>query len=195
MYGDKEAPDTYRLFNETCCLDIGERGQAPGGRDLIVELKVWAHLHPATSAPPHRDICPRPATHGFGATLEHAIRRVVGVKGRDGEHRWNHTTGTGAVTAHRGDYDDAQRVKRNTLVLFLMETTGAFSQLAYDHLRWLKARSKQRDRTEYTGWAADKRTKGRPFMEHWTRRISTAVVRGNARRALNALASLAFRLS
>ena len=76
-----------------------------------------------------------------------------------------------------------------------METTGAFSQLAYDHLRWLKARSKQRDRTEYTGWAADTRVKGRPFMEHWTRRISTAAVRGNARRALNALASLAFRLS
>ena len=50
-------------------------------------------------------------------------------------------------------------------------------------------------RTEYTGWAADTRVKGRPFMEHWTRRISTAAVRGNARRALNALASLAFRLS
>ena len=83
------------------------------------------------------------------------------------------------------------------IVLFMAgaANVGAFSQLAYDHLRWLKARSKQRDRTEYTGWAADKHTKGRPFMEHWTRRIATAVVRGNARRALNALASLAFRLS
>ena len=57
------------------------------------------------------------------------------------------------------------------------------------------ARSKRRDNTEYTGWAADTRKEGRPFMEHWTRRLSTAVVRGNARRALNALASLAFRLS
>ena len=72
---------------------------------------------------------------------------------------------------------------------------GSYSQPAYDHLRWLKARSKQRDRTEYTGWAADARKASRPFMEHWTRRISTAVVRGNARRALNALAALAFRFS
>jgi hypothetical protein len=195
IYGDKESPDVYRLFNETCCLDIGERGQAPGGRDLIVEVKAWAHLHPITSAPPHRDIRPCPATHGFGATLEHAIRRVLGVKGRDGEHRWRHDTGTGAVAANSGDYHDAQHVKRNKVVLFLMETTGAYAQPAYDHLRWLKARSKQRDRTEYTGWAADTRKTSRPFMEHWMQRISTATVRGNARRALNALSALAFRFS
>ena len=65
----------------------------------------------------------------------------------------------------------------------------------HDHLRWLKARSKQRDRTEYTGWAADTRKTSRPFMEHWMQRISTATVRGNARRALNALSALAFRFS
>ena len=32
-------------------------------------------------------------------------------------------------------------------------------------------------------------------MEHWMQRISTAAVRGNARRALNALSALAFRFS
>jgi len=72
---------------------------------------------------------------------------------------------------------------------------SAYAQPAYDHLRWLKARSKQRDRTEYTGWAADTRKTSRPFMEHWMQRISTAAVRGNARRALNALSALAFRFS
>ena len=50
-------------------------------------------------------------------------------------------------------------------------------------------------RTEYTGWAADTRKTSRPFMEHWMQRISTATVRGNARRALNALSALAFRFS
>jgi hypothetical protein len=30
-YGDKEKVDVYRLFNETCCLDIGERGLAGRG--------------------------------------------------------------------------------------------------------------------------------------------------------------------
>ena len=195
VYGDKECGDTYRLFNETCCLDIGERGQAPGGRDFIVELKVWAHLHPTTSSVPNRDIRPCPATHGFGATLEHAIWRVVGVKARSGENRWDHTTGTGSVAPHAGDYDDAQRVKRNRLALFLMETTGAFSPPAYSHLRWLKARSKTRDRTHYTGWAASARPGTKPFMMHWARRISTAAVSGNARRGLNAISALAVRYS
>ena len=195
VYGDKELIDMYRLFNETCCLDIGERGQAPGGRDLIVELKVWAHLLSASRTRPHRDLQPCPATHGFGATLEHAIWRVLGVKAREGLHRWDHATGTGETAAHPGDYHDAQVAKRNQVVLFLMETTGAFAKPALDHLRWLQARSKTRDRTHYTGWAANRRASARPFMMHWMQRISTAAVRGNARRALNAIRALAFRFS
>ena len=44
------------------------------------------------------------------------------------------------------------------------------------------------------------RARSRPLsvcgtMERWTRRISTAVVRGNARRALNTFSALAFRFS
>ena len=182
-------------LNSHRCLDIGERGQAPGGRDLIVELKVWAHLLSASRTRPHRDLQPCPATHGFGATLEHAIWRVLGVKAREGLHRWDHATGTGETAAHPGDYHDAQVAKRNQVVLFLMETTGAFAKPALDHLRWLQARSKTRDRTHYTGWAANRRASARPFMMHWMQRISTAAVRGNARRALNAIRALAFRFS
>ena len=162
---------------------------------LIVELKVWAHLLSASRTRPHRDLQPCPATHGFGATLEHAIWRVLGVKAREGLHRWDHATGTGETAAHPGDYHDAQVAKRNQVVLFLMETTGAFAKPALDHLRWLQARSKTRDRTHYTGWAANRRASARPFMMHWMQRISTAAVRGNARRALNAIRALAFRFS
>ena len=160
-----------------------------------MELKVWAHLRAASSSAPSRDIRPCPATHGFGATLEHAVWRVLGVKARAGEHAWRHDSGTGSVAAHAGDYRDALVAKRNQVVLFLMETTGALSPPAYRHLRWLHARSKARDRTHYTGWAADARASARPFMMHWTQRISTAAVRGNARRALNAIRALEFRHS
>ena len=172
VYGDKENADLYKIFNDSCCLDIGERGQAPGGRDLIVEVKAWTHLHPATLGKPHRNVVRRGATHGFGSTLEHATRRVLGVKARAGARDWDHSTGTGAVDAHGGDYDDAQRRKRNHVVLFLLELSSALSPPAYRHVRWLKARSKRRDTTEYEGWAARAKASSRPFVQHWTQRLS-----------------------
>ena len=50
--GDKGNADHYRLYNASHCLDLGECGQAPGGHDLICELKVWQPLHAAhVSAP------------------------------------------------------------------------------------------------------------------------------------------------
>ena len=55
--------------------------------------------------------------------------------------------------------------------------------------RWLKARATRRDLTEYESW----RAKG--FMVYWTQRISAAVVTGDARRALNALAAKATELA
>ena len=93
------------------------------------------------------------------------------------------------------DYADALNVKRNHVSLFLMELSGAFSPPAYRHLRWLQARSRQRDTTPYTGWAAGARASARPFMTHWAQRISTAVVCGNSRRGLNAVRALGVRLS
>ena len=75
----KRGGHILHTHTEGCCLDIGERGQAPGGRDLIVEIKAWAHLHPTGAPKPHRNIARRGATHGFGSTLEYGTRRVIGV--------------------------------------------------------------------------------------------------------------------
>ena len=67
------------------------------------------------------------------------------------------------------------------------------------HLRWLHKRAKRNngnaDRTHYEGWAARTRGTARPFMQHWTQRLSAATVMGDARRALNALRACAVRFS
>lgn len=123
VLGDKSHAEVWKLFNDGCCLDIGERGQAAGGRDLVVEVKAWASLHADSTPLPHADLARRGATHGFGDTLEHAIRKVRGVRARHGDERWSHARGVGRVSYHPGDYDDAQRRKHNELVLFLVETS------------------------------------------------------------------------
>ena len=78
---------------------------------------------------------------------------------------------------------------------FLMETSSVLSPPARRHVRWLKSRSARFDRTLYEGWAANARGNARPFVQHWTQRLSAAAMRGDARRALNALRSCAMRLS
>ena len=188
VLGDKANADHYRLYNATHCLDIGERGQAPGGRDFLGELKVWQPLHPAHTAAPTGTIR-RGATHACGNTLEHATRTVLGVQAREGARAWDHAVGKGKVREHQGQYHDALHVKRNMVALILLETFGGFSRPAVKHLRWLKARAARRDLTEYESW----RAKG--FMVYWTQRISAAVVTGDARRALNALAAKATELA
>ena len=102
-----------------------------------------------------------------------------------------------ARALHRDNsyYDDAQRRKRSQVVLFLMENSSALSLPARRHMRWLKARSARFDRTPYEGWAAYAKGNARLFMQHWTQRLSAATMRGDARRALNALRSCAMRFS
>ena len=194
VLGDKSHAEVWKLFNDGCCMDIGERGQAAGGRDLVVEVKAWAYLHADSTPRPHADLARRGATHGFGDTLEHAIRKVRGVRARHGDERWSHARGIGRVAHHPGDYDDAQRRKHNELVLFLVETSGALSPPARRHLRWLHRRSKGIDRTPYDNSAAGDGG-AKPFVQFWTQRLSAAVVTGDARRTLNAISACAVRSS
>ena len=51
------------------------------------------------------------------------------------------------------------------------------------------------DRTCYEGWAARTDGTARPFIQHWTQRLSAAAVMGDARRALNALRACAVRFA
>ena len=82
---------------------------------------------------------------------------------------------------------DALANKRSTVVLFLVELSGALSPPAKRHLRWLAARAKRRDRTPYESWAAA------TFMSYWLQ-ASTYLCRhrrGDARRAFTAISKRA----
>jgi hypothetical protein len=184
LYGDKEATDVWPLFNAGCCFDVAERGQAPGGHDLLIELKAWSPLaySPVTAVSRRADV------FGFGGTLENATRTVLGVVARDGPHPWDHATGTGAVTAHPGDYHDGRVNKRNHVRLALAETTGALSPPFLRHLAWLRARARRRDRTPFDRWDPP------PFLDYWIQRLSAAIVAGDARRGLSALETKADHL-
>ena len=124
--------------------------------------------------------------------------RADGVAGREGVEAWSHAEGKGRVTAATGDYHDAIFNKRSLVVLFHMEITGALSPLARKHLRRLKLRANRDDRTEYGSRAfptahvpPGRKAPLGPFVSHWTCRLSSAAVTGNARRASSALAALA----
>ena len=71
-------------------------------------------------------------------------------------------------------------------MLFLAETFGGLAPPAIAHMHWLVARSKRVDRTTYESWAAPS------FLTHWTQRLSAAIIGGDARRALNAIAAGSF---
>ena len=107
---------------------------------------------------------------------------MLGVKAREGDARWNPTTGDGKVAAHGGDYHDAQHVKRNTVKLRLHNTFGGFAPGAERDLRELAKRTK--DNTPYENWgAAD-------FVTYWAQRISASIVLADARRCLRRLPGL-----
>ena len=125
------------------------------------------------------------ATHAFGNTEARLIRKVLGVKARDGAERWDSVRGTGAVRAHRGDYHDALHVKRNTVILLVHSIFGGFARGAVSHLRSLAKRPV--NKTEYEG------TRVTDFVPHWSQRISAALVTADARRCQRRLPGLRTR--
>jgi hypothetical protein len=62
VLGDKAHSEVWKTFNEDCCLDLGERGQAAGYHDLVVEVKAWGYLHADSTPVPHADLARRGAT-------------------------------------------------------------------------------------------------------------------------------------
>ena len=152
-----------------------------GGGDLCVELKAWNPLV-LTTASSEAETSFQGDTHAFGNTEERLIRRVMGVKQRDAAARWSPSLGTGAVSAHRGDYHDAIWTKRNTVRMVGHSIFGGFMPGAVAHLRSLAKRSL--DRTVYESWAAPS------FVAHWAQRISAAIVTADSRRCLRRLPEL-----
>ena len=180
VLGDKEAPDVYAMYNDGCVVDLAEERMGKGGGDLCVELKVYSSLVDSNASAEHETSF-HGDTHAFGNSEERLIRKVLGVKERRGDAAWDAKTGSGAVAAHAGDYDDAIRNKGNTVLLRLHNLFGGFTAAADKDLRALSNRPI--DRTEYE-------SPGASFVPHWARRISAAIVTADARRCLRRLPGL-----
>ena len=181
VMGDKEHPEDYASFNVGHVLDLGEQRMGKGGRDRVIELKVYdPNGHPGS----HAETARRGDTHAFGSTEERLIVTNRGVQGRPGERRWVNATGTGAVRAKTGCYDDAIRVKHNEFWLVIHETSGGLNRegVKLFHLYTLRAR-RGPDRTDYVASDAG----ARKFAPHWAQLLSAAIVEANGARALEAV--------
>ena len=53
---------------------------------------------------------------------------VLGVAAREGDGRWDSSSGSGAVAFCKGDYHDAIHVKRNTVDLHIHNIFGGFNR-------------------------------------------------------------------
>ena len=173
MLGDKENPETTEIYNVGCIVDLAEAGMGHGGGDLTLEFKAYNDLVPATGSAEYETTY-RGDTHAFGNSEERLIRKVRGVRARGtaSDRVWDPSKGEGRVAAHAGDYDDAVRVKRNTLILFLINLYGGLTPEAVKHMivYALKERAKQGPGppTEYPRCGA---TKHLSFVEYWTQRL------------------------
>ena len=92
-----------------------------GRGNHLVELKAYSDT--AHAAFTKRGVACD--THAFPHE-ENLIRSVKGVAARPGERPWDRTEGVGRVLveAHLGAYDDAIRVKHNTVTLYLVSRRG-----------------------------------------------------------------------
>jgi hypothetical protein len=188
VLGDKENPETTEIYNVGCIVDLAEAGMGHGGGDLTLEFKAYNDLVPAAGSAEYETTY-RGDTHAFGNSEERLIRKVRGVRARGtaSDRVWDPSKGEGRVAAHAGDYDDAVRVKRNTLILFLINLYGGLTPEAVKHVYALKERAKALDRTEYPRRGA---TKHQSFVEYWTQRLSAPVVTADARRCIKRLPGL-----
>ena len=180
VLGDKDNEALTKTYNAGHVSDVVEPGAGAGGKDRIKEIKCFSSAKTALSAGcGKRNGGGNPLsnghTHAFGNTLEKCVLDNAGVRerGRASDPPFCHKTGKGWVEPHRGDYDDAIRVKRNDFELCLHESFGGgFSPPAVKALHRHAKKAKQHDRTYYTGRVP------KNFIPHHTQRASLAVVKG-----------------
>ena len=110
-------------------------------------------------------------------------------RGRESDGFFNHATGTGWVKARKGDYDDAQHVKKNQVVPMVVETFGGIARRAARQLRFCARRAadmkRGRDSTRYS--KSHPRTS---YLAHHTRAISGAAVFADAKHIDFSIATL-----
>ena len=150
------------------------------------EFKAITPFHPTPAlghGSPSRGGAPSTADGHFiahGNTLESITRLTRGLiaRGTSSDPPLDRVTGVGRVAAFNGHYADAID-KKNPLILFLVETTGALSLEARAAIAYLHRLTKPRcarDGTQY-GTARGATTS---FRRHHTAAISSAVILADA---------------
>ena len=128
----------------------------------------------------------------FGNTEEALVKRVLGLRqrGEAGQRPYDRTAGVGYVAAHRGDYADALS-KRKTVVLFVVETSGAVCTRGVRLLGHLARQVRRKGATDGTVYGTH-RFSTRSFFLHHLTNISAAVSLGDARIIGNAASFASF---
>ena len=137
--------------------------------------------------------------YGFGNTEEHYRILTLGCKarGRDDDPPFDPATGHGRVAAVRGHYHHALLVKRNRVVVWLVESTGGIAPQPLARLRRLGRLAKIQGARDSTKYGLSRRSP-RSYLTHHTQRISAAATRSNAknmRAQLHCLKQRAYRLA
>ena len=101
-------------------------------------------------------------------------------------YAWDVATGKGAVEAKKGVYDDALNVKRNAVVLFLVNHYGGVGVEGVAWVYALKERAKAHDTTAYVLGGPTRKQ----WVVHWMHRLSINVAAADARRCRRRLPGL-----
>ena len=186
VMGDKERPELTAELNSTHTLDVAELGgDAIRNRNVLYEFKTATATKTVWSAGRgslDNGGAPASTGHavGFGNTDEFFRAKVLGTKqrGLPSEPPLNHTTGNGYVRAFKGQYDDAFVVKKQMVIVFVVEAgSGGICPQGAKSINHLHERAKgARDGTRY----GRSNIATRSFRRHHTQRISYAVVSQDA---------------
>ena len=183
LMGDKGNEAKTKQFCNGKVTDVVHVGGAKSGKDLLIETKVpnpntasgyVAGLAKGGNATSVGDL------YGFGNTEEKLRIENFGVKqnGNESMRDFDHSTGKGYIKQRKGCYDDGLNVKKNSLLLAVVEINGGCCpQLVASIYRGqYLSKTKGRDRTRYS---SHKRAP-KKFAAHHLTQISVAAVKLNA---------------
>ena len=184
MGDKKKGKVAYAQFNSTYVPDV-IRLKGDDGKPELLEIKNYSpFISTSASAPAVVEFTGH--ERGMGNTEEALKWRVLGTRqrGLPAEGRYDHSTGTGFVPAHDGDYRDAINNKKATTKMLSHETLGGMSPFAARHLRRLgrDAAVAGIDATDY-----QLSTTARSFVPFYAQRISHNIVMHGAQGILDGI--------
>ena len=170
----------YADLNDGHIPDWGARGAARSGRHLVGETKCYDPLVPHSSGAGSRGgIAMMGATRPLGNTEEALIKTNYGLaeRGVGSTTAFDHATGAGHVSEHKGAYHDCIHVKGNTLLLLISEIFGGVNGRA---IRWL-TRLAHQSRESSDAAYYDRAGRVVSFFHHHACAVSRAAAVGHGR--------------